>query len=48
MNRDSEFVDPPTTRKALLDVWDDGWGCVFQALEPLSDADLDAHRDHSR
>ena len=39
-DRDSEFVDPPATRKALLDVWEDGWARVFQALEPLSDADL--------
>ncbi len=39
--RDSEFVDPQTTRKALLDAWEDGWTRVFQALEPLSDADLD-------
>ena len=38
--RDSEFVDPPATRKALLDVWEDGWTRVFRALEPLSDADL--------
>ena len=38
--RDSEFVDPPATRKALLEAWEDGWTCVFQALEPLSDADL--------
>ncbi len=39
-NRDSEFVDPPATRKALMDLWEDGWSHVFQALEPLSDADL--------
>jgi hypothetical protein len=39
-DRDSEFVDPPDTRKALLDVWEDGWTRLFQALEPLSDADL--------
>ncbi|RSL18022.1 uncharacterized protein DUF1572 [Edaphobacter aggregans] len=39
-DRDSEFVDPPTTRKALLDVWEDGWTSMFRALEPLSDADL--------
>jgi Protein of unknown function (DUF1572) len=39
-NRDSEFVDPPLTRKALMDVWEDGWSHVFLALEPLSDADL--------
>jgi hypothetical protein len=23
-NRDTEFVDPPLTRKALLDQWEDG------------------------
>jgi hypothetical protein len=39
-NRDNEFVDPPATRKALLEMWEDGWACVFRALEPLSDADL--------
>ncbi len=39
-NRDAEFVDPPATRKALLEEWEDGWSCVFRALEPLSDADL--------
>jgi hypothetical protein len=38
--RDSEFVDPPATREALLAVWEDGWNRVFAALEPLSDADL--------
>src|SRR5713226_4666719 len=39
-DRDSEFVDPPATRKALLDVWEDGWARLFGALEPLSDAAL--------
>jgi hypothetical protein len=39
-DRDSEFVDPPATRKAVLDAWEDGWTRLFQALEPLSDADL--------
>ncbi len=39
-DRDSEFVDPPATREALLEGWEDGWTRVFQALEPLSDADL--------
>jgi hypothetical protein len=33
-------VDPPTTRAALMRAWEEGWGHVFQALEPLSDADL--------
>src|SRR5258705_779968 len=39
-NRDSEFVNPPATRKALLDAWEDGWTRIFLALEPLSDEDL--------
>jgi len=39
-NRDSEFVDAPATRDGLMQVWENGWNCVFRALEPLSDADL--------
>ena len=39
-NRDSEFVDPPATREALLATWEDGWQHVFRAIEPLTDADL--------
>lgn len=39
-NRDSEFVDPPGTREALLRDWEQGWACLFAALEPLTDADL--------
>ena len=39
-NRDSEFEDPPESRKALLQLWEDGWNEVFSALQPLSDADL--------
>jgi Protein of unknown function (DUF1572) len=40
-NRDSEFVDPPATREALMREWEEGWACVFGAIEPLSDADLE-------
>jgi hypothetical protein len=39
-NRDSEFVDPPATREALMRLWEESWGHVFHALEPLSDSDL--------
>ncbi len=39
--RDSEFIDPPQSREALLHIWEEGWNCVFRALEPLSDADLE-------
>jgi hypothetical protein len=39
-NRDTEFVDPPPDRAALMRVWAEGWERVFRALEPLSEADL--------
>lgn len=39
-NRDAEFEDPPGTRETLLALWEDGWRCVFNAIEPLTDADL--------
>lgn len=39
-DRDSEFVDPPPTREALMQMWNDGWNRLFGALEPLTDADL--------
>ena len=39
-NRDREFSEAPASRQALLDQWNQGWGCVFTALEPLTDADL--------
>src|SRR2546425_5791314 len=39
-NRDAEFLDPPSTREALMALWEEGWTSVFQALEPLSDDDL--------
>ena len=39
-NRDSEFVDPPQDREALMQSWETGWNILFAALDPLSDADL--------
>jgi Protein of unknown function (DUF1572) len=39
-NRDGEFIDPVTTRGDLLAAWEDGWNYVFNAIEPLTDADL--------
>lgn len=40
-NRDSEFVDPPTTRAEVMRMWNEGWDRVFTAIEPLSDADVE-------
>jgi hypothetical protein len=39
-DRDSEFLDPPATRQALLADWENGWSRLFSAIEPLTDADL--------
>jgi hypothetical protein len=39
-NRDSEFIEPPSSRQELLRVWESGWRDTFSALEQLSDADL--------
>lgn len=39
-HRDSEFEEPPSTRAALMQTWEEGWGHVFRALEPLTEADL--------
>src|SRR6058998_2079719 len=39
-NRDTEFEEPPKTRAELLESWERGWKYLFDALEPLTDADL--------
>jgi uncharacterized protein DUF1572 len=39
-DRDSEFEAPPETRDELLALWESGWQLAFDALAPLTDADL--------
>jgi hypothetical protein len=39
-HRDAEFEEPPKTREELLALWEQGWKYLFDALEPLTDADL--------
>jgi hypothetical protein len=39
-DRDSEFEAPPKTREELLAQWETGWQLMFDALAPLTDADL--------
>lgn len=51
-HRDQEFEDVPMNRAHLIEEWEDGWRRVFAALDPLTDADLDAvvyirHEPHS-
>ena len=41
-NRDMEFViEPQTTKDDVIDYWEGGWKCVFEALEPLSPEDFE-------
>jgi len=39
-NRDSEFETAGETRELLLARWEAGWKLLFDALAPLTDADL--------
>lgn len=39
-NRDREFDSAPQNRAAVMQLWTEGWQCVFAALEPLSESDL--------
>ena len=39
-NRDTEFEAPPATRAELQEMWESGWKYLFDALEPLGEADL--------
>ncbi len=39
-NRDTEFEEPPATRAELMKLWESGWKVLFDALEPLSEADV--------
>ncbi|GIV32013.1 MAG: hypothetical protein KatS3mg030_315 [Saprospiraceae bacterium] len=40
-NRESEFDDDFSSREQLMDYWEKGWQCLFDAIEPLTDEDLD-------
>src|SRR5512145_2841505 len=39
-HRDQEFEDIAIDRAALIAEWEDGWRRVFDAINPLTDADL--------
>jgi uncharacterized damage-inducible protein DinB len=40
-HRDTEFETPPKTRAELMALWETNWKLVFDALEPLTEADMD-------
>ncbi len=39
-NRDSEFENSFTTKQEIVDFWEKGWKCFFDALEQISDENL--------
>jgi hypothetical protein len=40
-DRDSEFLNDLRSREEVLERWDAGWNCLFNALQQLSKEDLD-------
>ncbi|MBA4850656.1 DUF1572 domain-containing protein [Emticicia sp. BO119] len=39
--RDAEFENDIATKEELLSKWDEGWDCLFKALDSLTTEDLD-------
>jgi len=39
-NRDNEFNEVITTKEDLIQYWNKGWNCFFDAINPLTDNDL--------
>lgn len=39
-NRDAEFEEATVDRHTLMQVWEQGWACLFRTLESLTEADL--------
>lgn len=39
-NRDDEFVDTYESKKELLENWNKGWDCLFNAINPLKPEQL--------
>ncbi len=40
-NRDAEFEGDFSSREALMEKWNEGWQCLFDAIKPLTDDDLE-------
>jgi len=40
-NRDAEFENDIKSKEELLDMWNEGWTCLFKAINSLSTDDLD-------
>ncbi len=39
-NRDQEFVSTFASRNALMEYWEKGWNCVFEAVRPIKTSEL--------
>ncbi|WP_124641787.1 MULTISPECIES: DUF1572 family protein [Amniculibacterium] len=39
-NRDAEFENSYQSKEELLNIWEKGWDCLFQALEQLDEENL--------
>lgn len=39
--RDEEFDNDIQTKEDLLNIWNEGWSCLFTALNPLTEKDLE-------
>lgn len=39
-NRDAEFEETTASKEELLALWEKGWECLFNAINPLTEADL--------
>lgn len=39
--RDAEFENDIRTREEMITKWNEGWDCLFEAIDPLTDKDLE-------
>jgi len=40
-HRDSEFEDSYTSKEELIENWNKGWVCLFEAITPLNESNLE-------
>ncbi|MGB6268958.1 MAG: DUF1572 family protein [Olleya sp.] len=40
-HRDTEFDDTFTSKQELIEAWNNGWNCLFDAIKPLTENDLE-------
>ena len=45
-HRDTEFEDPYTTKEDMLEAWEKGWHCLFDAITPLTENDLERIKNY--